>query len=146
MHRIGIVHRDVKPSNVYLVPDGAGNDRAVVMDFGLARTVVLNGAPDVTVAGAIWGRRLTWRRSYSNGKEATVQSDIYGFGVTLYEMLTGSDRMVVAPRKLVAGLDKGWERAIGSAPDPEPSKRPGSVMEAISLIERGPVLARFKSR
>jgi Tol biopolymer transport system component/tRNA A-37 threonylcarbamoyl transferase component Bud32 len=144
VHRIGIVHRDVKPSNVYLVPDGAGNDRAVVMDFGLARTVVLNGAPDVTVAGAMLGTPAYMAPELFNGKEATVQSDIYGFGVTLYEMLTGRDRMVVAPRKLVAGLDKGWERAIVKCLDPEPSKRPGSVMEAISLIERGPVLARLQ--
>lgn len=144
VHRIGIVHRDVKPSNVFLVPDAAGNDRAVVMDFGLARTALLKGALDVTVAGAVLGTPAYMAPELFEGKEATVCSDIYGFGVTLYEMLTGNNRMVISSRKQVTGLHAGWEHAIQQCVQPDPKKRPASMASVIALIEKGPKRARLQ--
>ena len=137
VHRIGIIHRDVKPSNVYLVQDGKGADRAVVMDFGLARIALTGAAQDLTQTGALLGTPAYMAPELFDGKEATVASDVFGFGVTLYEMLTGRNRMMVAPRKLVPGLDAGWETAILECLDPDPKKRPPSMEAVIARIERG---------
>ncbi len=144
VHRIKIVHRDVKPSNVYLVPVAGGGDRAVVMDFGLARPALLTSGPELTQAGAVLGTPAYMAPELFQGNEATVSSDIYGFGVTLYEMLTGHNRLVVRPRKLVSGLDDAWERAILQCLDPDPAKRPKSTTSVIELIERGPRVTGLK--
>ena len=76
----GVLHRDVKPANLLL--DGSG--RLWVIDFGLAKAAVSDDLPHT---GAIVG---TLRYMAPEGFEnlCTVQSDIYGLGLTLYELLT----------------------------------------------------------
>jgi len=105
-HRSGIVHRDLKPGNVMLTKTGAK-----LMDFGLAKPSTLPrgsspGVPDlatmatmagtmpnmaspVTVAGTVIGTVQYMSPEQIQGKEADARSDIFAFGVMLYEMLTG---------------------------------------------------------
>lgn len=94
-HAAGVIHRDLKPSNVMLTHRGA-----IVMDFGVAG---IDDSEDVTgrrmgvrvdslvrtEAGTIFGSPAYMAPELWDGAPASVQSDIYAFGVMLYQMLTG---------------------------------------------------------
>ena len=82
-HAHGVVHRDVKPANVWL--DGAG--RAVIGDFGVAldRDAAARLTADRTVVGTL----AYLSPEQARGDEATPASDLYGLGVTLYELACG---------------------------------------------------------
>jgi len=82
-HAIGMVHRDIKPQNVLIAPDG----RMKVADFGIARAVAAAG---VTAPGIVMGTVHYLAPEQAAGQPATLSSDVYSLGVVLYEMLTGS--------------------------------------------------------
>lgn len=83
-HHAGIIHRDVKPQNVIVTPEGA----AKLTDFGIARDVDAN---TVTYAGGstILGSVHYLSPEQAKGKPVTAGSDLYSVGIMLYEMLTG---------------------------------------------------------
>ena len=81
-HRLGVVHRDLKPQNIMI--DREGNVR--IMDFGIARSAKVKG---MTGAGVVVGTPEYMAPEQFEGKEADARSDIYALGVVLYEMVTG---------------------------------------------------------
>ena len=81
-HRLGVVHRDLKPQNIMI--DKGGNAR--IMDFGIARSLEEKG---ITGAGVMIGTPEYMSPEQVEGEEADQRSDIYALGVILYEMLTG---------------------------------------------------------
>ncbi len=81
-HRLGVVHRDLKPQNIMV--DEEGNAR--IMDFGIARSVKGKG---ITGAGVMIGTPEYMSPEQVEGKESDQRSDIYSLGVILYEMVTG---------------------------------------------------------
>ena len=81
-HRLGVVHRDLKPQNVMI--DSEGN--AKIMDFGIARSVKSEG---ITEEGVIVGTPEYMSPEQVEGNEIDGRTDIYSFGIILYEMLTG---------------------------------------------------------
>jgi tRNA A-37 threonylcarbamoyl transferase component Bud32 len=89
-HERGVVHRDLKPANIKITPDG----RVKVLDFGLARSFTSGSAGSgteltlKTELGAIMGTAPYMSPEQARGEEAGPQSDIWSFGVVLYEMLT----------------------------------------------------------
>jgi len=80
-HRNGIVHRDIKPHNIIVGPDG----RLKVTDFGIARS----GASQMTEAGSIVGTAQYLSPEQARGAPVDPRSDLYSLGIVLYEMLTG---------------------------------------------------------
>ena len=87
--RVGIVHRDVKPANIFLHRAG-GEEVPKVLDFGIARIVGEAAADPPSPSTASWSaRRPTWRPSASGDQALDGRPDVYSVGVTLYQMLTG---------------------------------------------------------
>jgi serine/threonine-protein kinase len=86
-HRAGIIHRDVKPSNVFVVPTAIG-DVVKLVDFGIAK--VLNGQGGVkTTTGAFPGTPAYVAPEQLRMEHADARTDLHAVGVVLYEMLTG---------------------------------------------------------
>jgi len=81
-HKMGVVHRDLKPQNIMI--DKEGNAR--VMDFGIARSIEGKG---ITGAGVMIGTPEYMSPEQVEGKDVDQRSDIYSLGVILYEMVTG---------------------------------------------------------
>ncbi len=81
-HRLGVIHRDLKPQNIML--DRGGN--AHIMDFGIARSARDGG---ITGPGMIIGTPDYMSPEQLDGNEADARSDIYSFGAVLFEMVTG---------------------------------------------------------
>jgi serine/threonine-protein kinase len=91
-HELQIIHRDLKPENVMLVPDddGDGTERAVVMDFGLAKERRADPAiAKLTATGIILGTPEFMSPEQIRGKPLDARSDIYALGIVAFEMFTG---------------------------------------------------------
>ncbi|SFF05943.1 Stk1 family PASTA domain-containing Ser/Thr kinase [Blastococcus tunisiensis] len=84
-HRNGIVHRDVKPGNVMITPQGT----VKVMDFGIARAVS-DSAATMTSTAAVIGTAQYLSPEQARGESVDARSDVYSLGCMLYELVTGA--------------------------------------------------------
>jgi serine/threonine-protein kinase len=130
-HRLGVVHRDIKPGNVIITPAGT----LKVMDFGIARVI---GQERRTRAGAIVGTIAYMAPEQIQGMDADQRADIYSVGTLLYEMLTGhvpfqadtdwalmQAQINVPPRPLSEEIElpAGLEAAVLQSLEKSPDKR-----------------------
>jgi eukaryotic-like serine/threonine-protein kinase len=83
-HRHGIIHRDIKPGNVMLTPNG----QVKVMDFGIARALA-SGATTMTQTSAVIGTAQYLSPEQARGEPVDARSDVYAAGCVLYELLCG---------------------------------------------------------
>jgi tRNA A-37 threonylcarbamoyl transferase component Bud32/tetratricopeptide (TPR) repeat protein len=126
-HRLTVLHRDIKPANVLF--DGAGVAR--LADFGVAHL----GDLSATATAGVFGTLAYMSPEQREGRPATVQSDLYGVGVMLFEMLTGERPTAgEAPRILPSAahrdLHPGHDRALLRLIAQEPSERPPDAFAA----------------
>ena len=137
-HAAGVIHRDVKPGNILLDPDG----RARVADFGIARAI---GDESLTATGAMLGSVEYFSPEQARGERATAATDIYALGIVLYELVTGTRPFVgdspyaVAtarlrrpppdPRDVNSDVPDGLAGIITRAMSAEPAARQASAAE-----------------
>jgi eukaryotic-like serine/threonine-protein kinase len=150
-HERGVVHRDVKPSNILLGRDG----RARLSDFGVAR---LSGESGLTRAGGVVGTLAYMAPEQAAGERAGAPADVYAACLTLYEGLTGANPIVGAgpaetarraaaadvpalarvrpdlPAALVRAVDAGLRR--------DPARRPDAAALARAVGASGPGASR----
>ena len=154
-HRAGIVHRDLKCSNVMLVPTKArdADVRAVIMDFGLARRNAVGDDPAGlnSTTQAITGTPAYMAPEQVEGRAVTSAADIYALGIVMYEMVTGrspfegDSPLSIAVKRLQEpppspkshqpGLDLRWERAILRCLERNPADRFADAEEITRTIE-----------
>jgi serine/threonine protein kinase len=144
-HSRGVVHRDVKPDNILLLPDG----RAKLTDFGLAKTLDANEELTRNATG-LGTPHFMAPEQFADAKSAGPRADVYSLGATLYNLVTGrlpfdakTDLAILAkkerglshsPKSLVPGLSDRVDAAILAAVNPNPANRPGSCLEFFKLL------------
>jgi len=164
-HEKGITHRDLKPGNIKIKPDGT----VKVLDFGLAKLsqqlpadpATLSDSPTVsmgaTEAGVILGTAAYMAPEQARGAPVDKRADIWSFGVVLYEMLTGrrlfdggsiSDTLAAVLTK-----DPDWTRIppkarqlVRSCLEKEPQRRLRDIGDAWRLLEESPQVHVAPSR
>ena len=142
-HRLGVVHRDLKPNNILIDREG----RAKILDFGIARSLRAKG---ITAEGMIIGTLGYMSPEQVEGREVDARSDIFAFGCVLYEMLTGKSafgrettaQTIAAvlhedpPRVSDSGIETPDElqKVISRCLEKEPSRRFPTMNEVVSLL------------
>ena len=143
-HRLGVVHRDLKPQNIMIDQEGAVR----IMDFGIARSLK---AKSLTRPGVLIGTPEYMSPEQVEGGAADQRSDIYAVGIILYEMLTGrvpfagDTPIAIAlkhktesppnPRELNARIPEALSRLVLRCLEKDPAKRFESPENLLSELE-----------
>ncbi len=147
-HALGVVHRDLKPGNVFLAQQGHAGQGEVVaklLDFGIAKVRASAEFQSLTRPGMVMGtpEYMAPEQAFSSD-QASVQSDLYSVGVILYEMLSGvlpaqGDMPLVVAQQVMTGkvkplgdlcpgLPQGLVNLIERAMKPDAAQRPESAL------------------
>jgi HAMP domain-containing protein len=150
-HSRGVVHRDIKPQNMLIIPESG---ELKIMDFGISRVSSVGvDAAGLTVAGMVMGTPDYMSPEQGQGQTAGFPSDIYSLGVVLFETLTGklpfsgetTTQIVIAhiqqqpprPRSLKPDLPPDLEVAVLRCLEKDPSRRfqgVGELLRALSAV------------
>lgn len=144
-HSRGVIHRDIKPQNIMLLRDGT----VKVADFGIAH---YNSSQTDYSKGEAIGSVHYVSPEQARGSHIDNRSDIYSFGVVMYEMLTGRlpfegntpmdiaiqhmNSIPLPPSDYVSGIPQALEAITMKAMDPVPSRRYSTAGEMIADLER----------
>src|SRR5436190_15786440 len=148
-HDVGFLHRDLKPANIMIDADG----NARILDFGLGGLTDEFAEEEIRA-----GTPAYMSPEQIEGKEQTVQSDIYSLGLVLYELFTGkrafdapslneliklrrSDTTPTTPSSIVKGLDPLIEKIIDRCIRKDPEERPASALQVAAALPGGDPIA-----
>lgn len=153
-HKKGIIHRDMKPENIFITDPGTREEKIKILDFGIAKMSVLDQeGRKLTRTGVVFGTPEYMSPEQAAGKPVDNKIDIYALGIILYEMLTGKvpftgDTFMsilskhifenVPPLKEACpGLDipEALEKLIYKCLEKEPENRIGSAEELANILE-----------
>jgi len=155
-HELQIVHRDLKPENIMLVVEDGGRQRAVVMDFGLAKERRADPAiAKLTATGIILGTPEFMSPEQIRGKPLDARSDVYALGIVAFEMFSGklpfqgrnAQEMMIARlrgqplplRQFRPDLPAALEKALARAMATNPEQRYATALEfAAALAAHAP--------
>jgi eukaryotic-like serine/threonine-protein kinase len=151
-HAGGITHRDIKPENVFLCMDEEGHATPKLLDFGIAKLVVDKNSQHKTRSGIPMGTPLYMSPEQVHGKSVDPRSDIYSFGVMVFQVLTGrvpfdgESMMEVMMKQLNAepalpstvnpGVPAALDAPILAMMAKDPAARPASIVEAVEAVIR----------
>ncbi|MBK9070663.1 MAG: protein kinase [Myxococcales bacterium] len=144
-HHMGIVHRDVKPANVFVVRQGHDDAFAKIVDFGIAKLVGPTTTTDVnlTQAGIAFGTPVYMSPEQAMGEPADARSDLYSASVVAYEMLAGAPPFVSDDKLDLMGMHANRpppplhatrDQFFATQSDPV---APAALVELDALIRRG---------
>ncbi len=138
-HAAGLIHRDVKPSNIFAARRGGMDDVAKLLDFGLVRPAANSSTTDLSGEGLVLGTPLFMSPEQARGRELDERSDIYSLGAVAYYLLTGRPPFdeadgiqvmiahardpVIAPSQLRAGIPSDLEQVVLRCLAKDPSSR-----------------------
>ena len=126
-HRLGIVHRDIKPGNLYLLEDDVQGLFVKVLDFGVAKVPSSN----LTVPGSVFGTPCYMSPEQAvPRREVDARTDIYSLGIILYELLTG-DVPFGCGDPIQVMLSH-----VGQAPDPVRTRNPAVPTALARVVDR----------
>jgi serine/threonine protein kinase len=137
LHARGVIHRDIKPQNIILTPDG----RAMLVDFGLVKVLDPNNPYTATALRGMGTPGYAPIEQYATSTQHTdARTDLYALGATLYFVLTGHEpaevhqrvlnpAALVAPRALNPGISAQTESVILRAMEIQPQNRFASAAE-----------------
>jgi eukaryotic-like serine/threonine-protein kinase len=153
-HTVGVIHRDLKPDNVFIVPTPDGAELVKLLDFGVAK-LVNRDDEDVgleTAAGSVIGTPAYMSPEQAGGMPVDARADIYSVGAIMYEMFTGQpmfrgrsfgeyvrkhlSELPVRPRATPGGgaMDERLEGAILRSIEKDPNRRYGSIAELRDVL------------
>lgn len=149
VHAQGILHRDVKPSNILLARprDPAGRSVPKLIDFGIARNVLGTVGP-ASLSGIGTPDYMAPEQARGDTTRVSPRSDVYGLGATLYHLLAGRPPVheparsgspdpprLVPPGRFRSGLDRRLEGIVLRAMDPDPAGRHTDMAALRSELE-----------
>lgn len=127
-HSQGVIHRDVKPENVFVTRDHEDRETLKLVDFGIAKIAGgSSGDPHKTRAGLIFGTPAYMSPEQAAGVEADERADLYALGIILYEMLAGQPPFVADDPVALVRMQ------VGADPPPLPPSVPPMVA---AIVER----------